>query len=556
MPTTSGGDGTAELLDALRTACPDVADEAFAAVAAMLGVPPDGSPPGGSPADGPRWSSMTLGDIPGLAEILQVIASPLQVLAAVLDFLAGLLDVLSALLVDILDPFRALVLAAYEILRSIVEDLLNSGVHLYADLVGVDEPLLTRPPVGSPDPDGAWVPGGPPLVVPPGANGFDAWAARFRASFDDPGDVDRPVFSDGAPVEAVFIVGTAPDLQGLGGLLAIFEKLFDVTAFGNAWRTFARTFPQKPPDPQRARGRGNPVAPDWKAWKLRDIAPPDYPLEQLLRVPWLLKALLLNVDGVIGLLKKLAAAVKEKAALLRRLVAILQTVIDAILALSATGLHALVVVTDEGVGGLTRAFLTAKNRPNTDEQGRTRNADLVAGVCLLAGTTELVPANALPIWGLFGQQRSLEQAYSGLLADSRAVGAAATKALDDTVALGTGAWAGTATGTSAPTRAGVTGLAEKLRATAGDRYDAVLDILGLDDAEVRRLSDTDAATLAGILGTAEAAGRVRLDPRVLAHVEAARRAGARGNRSLAGALGLRPAGSFGPRPAGSPGGGR
>jgi hypothetical protein len=545
MPTISGGDGTAELLDALRKACPDVADEAFAAVAAVLGVPPDdsspdGSSPDGSPPDGLRWSSMTLGDIPGLAEILQVIASPLKVLAAVLDFLAGLLDVLSALLIDILDPFRALVLAAYEILRSIVEDLLNSGVYLYADLVGLDKPVLTRPPVASSGQDGAWVPGGPPLAVPPGANGFDAWAARFRSSFDDPGDTNRPVFSDGAPVEAVFIVGTAPDLQGLSGLLAIFEKLFDVTAFGNAWRTFAKTFPQQPADPQRARGRGNPVAPDWRSWKLRDIAPPDYPLEQLLWVPWLLKALLLNVDSVIGLLKKLAAAVKAKADLLRRLVAILQNIIDAILALSATGLHALVVVTDEGVGGLTEAFLTAKNRPNTDDQGRTRNADLVAGVCMLAGTTELVPANALPIWGLFGQQRSLEQAYSGLLADGRAAGAAATKALDDTVALGTGAWEGAASGDSAAARAGVTGLWEKLKATSGERYDTVLDILGLDDEEVRRLSATEAATLAGVLGTAEAAGRVRLDPRVLAHVEAARRAGARGNRSLAGALGLRP----------------
>ncbi len=540
MPTTAAGDGTAELLAALRTACPDVADDAFAAVAAMLGAPPDGAPPG-TPATGLRWESMTLGDIPGLAEMLQVVASPLQVVAAVLDFLAGILDVLSALLIDILDPFRALILAAHEILRSIVEDLLNSGAYLYADLVGLSEPVLTRPAVPATADEPAWVPGGPPLVVPPGANGFDAWAARFRASFDDPGDLSRPVFSDGAPVEAVFVVATAPDLNGIGGLLTILEKLFDVTAFGNAWRSFAQTFPQRPPDPQRARARQSSVAPDWKSWKLRKIAPPDYPLEKLMWLPWLLNALLLNVDGVIGLLKKLAAAVKEKAALLRRLVAILQSIIDAILALSATGLHALVVVTDEGVGGLTKAFLEARDRPNTDAAGQTRNADLVAGVCLLAGTTELAPANALPVWGLLGQQRSLEQAYAGLIADGRALGDAADKALDDTVALGTGAWDGTAAGDAASTQAGVTGLWEKLKTTAGDRYEEVLDILGLDDEQARRLSDTDAAELAGLLGRASAAGRVQLDPRVLAHVEAARRAGGRGNRSLAGALGLRPA---------------
>ncbi|OKI51405.1 hypothetical protein [Micromonospora sp. CB01531] len=545
MPTTSAGDGTAELLDALRRACPDVADDAFAAVAAMLGAPPDGAPPDVEPAGRLRWSSMTLGDIPGLNQVLQVITSPLQVIAAVLDFLAGILDVLSALLIDILDPFRALILAAYEILRSIMEDLLNSGAYLYADVIGLSDPSLTRPPVSPSADAGKWVPGGPPLVISPVANGFDAWAARFRASFDDPGDQQRPIFSDGAPVEAVFVVSTAPDLDGLSAVLGIFEKLFDVSAFGNAWRSFAQTFPQRPPDPQRTRGRTSSVAPDWRSWKLRDIAPPDYPLEKLLWVPWLLKALLLNVDGVIGLLKKLAAAVKEKAALLRRLVAILQSVIDAILALSATGLHALVVVTDEGVAGLTEAFLAAENRPNTDAQGRTRNADLVAGVCLLAGTTELVPANALPIWGLFGQQRSLEQAYSGLIADGRAIGAKADKALGDTVALGTGAWEGTAAGGSTPARAGVTGLWEKLKDTAGDRYDEVLDILGLDDDQARQLSATDAGQLAAILGSASAAGRVKLDPRVLAHVEAARRAGSRGNRSLAGALGLRTAGPEG-----------
>lgn len=537
MPTSGAGDATAELLAALRLACPDVADETFAAVAAMLGTPPDPGP-AGEAGDGLRWESLTLGDIPGLDELLQVVASPLQVIAAILDFLAGILDILSALLLDILDPMRALVLAAYEILRGIVEDLLNSGAYLYADIVGLPFPAITRPVLPASGDKPPWVPGGPALVVPPRAVGFDAWAARFRASFDDPGDRQRPTFSDGAPVEAVFVVGTAPDLAGAGGLLSVLEKLFDVTAFGNAWASFAKTFPARPPDPQRARARQTSAAPDWRAWRLRDIAPPDYPLEKLMWLPSLLKALLLNVDSIIGLLRKLAAAVKEKAAMLRRLVAIVQAIIDAILALSATGLHVLAVATDEGVEGLTQAFLTARDRPGrtVDENDVVHQADLVAGVCLLTGTT-----NALPIWGLLGQQRGLDEAYGSLIADGKAVRAAAEQRLDDTKVLATGAWQGTGAGGPSPTGLGVEGLWETLKRTSGDRYDEVLTVLGLDDETVRRMSDSDAAALAAALGQASAQGRVRLDPRVLAHVEASRRAGERGNRSLAAALGLQAA---------------
>lgn len=528
MVVVAADDSTAELLAALRAACPEVADETFAAVAAMLGVPADGSP---APAEedgggGPRWESLVLGDIPGLTELLSVVSSPLQVIAAILDFLAGILDILSALLLDILDPMRALVLAAYEILRSIIEDLLNSGAYLYADLVGLPFPAITRPALPASGDKPPWIPGGPPLVVPPRAVGFDAWAARFKASFDDPGDLQRPTFSKGAPVEAVFIVGTAPDLAGAGGMLKLLEQLFDVKSFGRAWDSFAKTFPASPPSPQRARGRAKPAAPDWRSWRLRDIAPPDYPLEKLMWLPWLLKALLLNVDGVIGLLRKLAAAVKEKADMLRRLVAILQAIIDAIQALAASGLHVLAVATDSGVEGLTEAFLSATDRPGVviDADGTVHQADLVAGVCLLAGTS-----NVLPIWGLLGQQRGMAGAYASLINQGRSLGAEAEKRWADTKALATGAWEGTGTpGTSATAQGarqlGV-GLWEKLQEIDEKTYENVLGLLGLTDEEVRAMSEEAAADLAARLGQLSVQGRVRLDPRVLAHVEAARRAG-------------------------------
>jgi hypothetical protein len=409
--------------------------------------------------------------------------------------------------------------------------------------VGLDVPALTRPPVPPGADPGPWVPGGPPLVVPPGRNGFDAWADRFQASFDDPGDAARPVFSDGAPVEALFVVGTAPDVHGLSAILPLLEQLFDAKSLRKAGEAFAETFPVIPPDPTRTRARTTPVAPDWKSWRLRDIAPPDYPMQKLLWVPWLLKTLLLNTDSIIGLLQKLAAAVREKAALLRRLVDILQGLIDALLALTASGLHVLAVVTDEGVEGLTTAFREAENRPNTDENGQGRGADLVAGVCLLTGTTELASAATIPIWGLLGQQRSFGEAYAGLVADAKAIAAEADKALDDTVALAQGAWSGVpgAPGGSTAGKglAGLgTGLAAELRQIAGGQLGAVLELLGISEAELDEWGAQEPARLAAVVDHARAEG-ARLDPRVLAHLEAARLAGARGNRSLAAALGLR-----------------
>jgi hypothetical protein len=549
MATRAGPGPSAELLEALRACCPDVADEAFEAVVAMLEAlgedAGDGDGDGGEGAgDGAlRWRSLTLGEIPGLAELLGVIAAPAQAVAALLDVVAGILDILASLLIDILDPLRALVLAAYELLSSIIEDLLGSGAYLYADVVGLDVPSLTRPPVPTGADPQPWVPGGPPLVVPPGRNGFDAWADRFQASFDDPGDAARPTFSDGAPVEALFIVGTAPDVHGLSSILPLLEKLFDAKSFTRAWDAFAETFPVIPPDPTRTRGRTTPVAPDWRSWRLRDVAPPDYPLQKLLWVPWLLKTLLLNTDSVIGLLRKLAAAVKEKAELLRKLVDILQGLIDALLALTATGLHVLAVVTDEGVEGLTTAFREAHDRPGTDEDGQGLGADLVAGVCLLTGTSELAGAATIPVWALLGQERSFAEAYAGLMEDGRAIAAESEKAYQDTVALAQGAWSGTP-GEPGDTTAGkgVAGLGKdlvtELKEITGDQLVPVLERLGIDAEELEAWAADEPARVVAAVDQARADG-VPIDPRVLAHLEATRRAGGRGNRSLAAALGLR-----------------
>ena len=106
----------------------------------------------------------------------------------------------------------------------------------------------------------------------------------------------------------------------------------------------------------------------------------------------------------------------------------------------ATGLHTLLVVSSDGIDGLYQGFLDAENRPNTDAEGNVLTANAVMGVCMLAGTSEVVPANALPIWSLFGQGESLSQAYSGLSEDWEDLKQQAEDAVADTEALATKAW--------------------------------------------------------------------------------------------------------------------
>jgi hypothetical protein len=547
VPTRTG-DATAELLALLRERCPDVAEETLARLATAASALEQAAGGGGAGAGADpnrlRWSKLTLGDIPGVQQFVSTVQAPVEVVAAVLEFVAGILEVVSKLLLALPDPYRALILAAYQILKTIVDDLLASGVYVYFDAPGIVSNVATLTDLGMQEPDlPRWVAGDKPKPANPPAGGFESWAFRFRQSFDDAGDLDRPVFSDGAPVEALFVVATAPQIPDLAAIGPLFETLFDLRAFGKAWDDFAATFPEWPADPDRSRLRGTSVHPDWKSWKLRDIGPPTYPLRYLEKIPELLKALLLNVDNIVDLLKKLVQAVKDKIAVLREIVAVLQQIIDALAALAATGLAALVVVSDEGVDGLVKAFLEAENRPGADAEGNPMPGTAMAGVCLLAGTSEVVPANAVPIWELFGQGRSVEQAYAGLAADAAGLADQAEAAVQDSAALATEAWQGMEGGGSDPASSGIKGLWGGLAGTYEAQRDEVLDALGLSEAEADEQARSDRTALVAALEQASAEG-ARLDPVVLAHVEATRRARRRGRRSLAM--------SFGPRGPGSP----
>lgn len=453
--------------------------------------------------------------------------APVQVIAAVLEFVAGILDVVSKLLISLPDPFRALILAAIELLTSIIEDLLNAGAYVYADAPGLLSTIATVRDIagGEPDPP-QWLAGDRPPQRDRPADGFSQWAYRFRQSFDDPGDANRPTFSDGAPVEALFIITTAPQLGDLAAVGPLLASLFDVKAFGKAWEHFASTYPVWPDDPDRTRLRATSVRPDWQSWRLRDIAgDAGYPLRLLEKVPGWLRALLLNVDGIIDLIRALVTAVRQKIDVLRQIVAVLQQVIDALAALTATGLHCLFVATDEGVDGLVRAFLAATNRPNTARapDGTVPTADAIAGVCLLAGTSEIAP-----VWALLGQGSSADQAFAGLTEDWNALADRSGRSAADARALASTAWEGAESGGMQPQDRGIVGLSADLTRQ-----------LGMTEQEARHAAGTSRNDLVAGLEQVMAEG-TRLDPAALAYVEATRRARRRGNCSLAMSLGTRP----------------
>lgn len=337
----------------------------------------DSTPGGGTSGDGaiarPRWTPLVLLEPPGLDTLLSTIKPPLEIIKALLQVISALLKVLAAILIGLLDPYRALILAAYQALKSLLEDLLNAGGYLYYDIPGITSFEAFAAEMGLPHETPAQIwkhgqKGEPPPPVP--VDGFDKWAHRFAESFDDPGDLQRPVFSTGATVGAVFIVAGAPSLAPLAQLFYQIGKLLNIQPFVDAFKHFEDT--KDSPDPDLSRARQHSVAPDWHSLRVQDLLPP---LRKLLAIPELLKTILLQLDGLQSLLADMAAALAAKAAILDDIVNTLQAILDFLDALKSSGLYMLPVFTTEGVEGLKRRFIEAENRPP---------GGYVAGLCLLA----------------------------------------------------------------------------------------------------------------------------------------------------------------------------
>jgi hypothetical protein len=384
----------AELQRALECCCADLAAALATAQAAAEQAPAADDGLEALPADdGPRWRPLVLAPIPGLETLLQIIEPPLKVIVALLQVISALLQALAAILIGLSDIFRALIAAAIALLRDIINDLVNTGAYLYIDAPGIMPTEVDWKETGIPvDPVGDWKAGQelkPPPVVP---DGFSRWATRFAASFDDPGDQHRPVITEGAPIQALFIVMAQPSLGALRQVIYLLGRLFNIEKFKVAFERYDASSS----DPRRDRARNSMgVEPNWRSIRLRDILP----LDGLLMLPKTLEGLLMAVDNLSALIKNLAAAIQDKAKLLLQLADAVKAIIDLLDALKSTGMYSLGVATQGGVAGLRQAFMAARDRPP---------GGYVGGVCFLASGPNL--AKAVMLFDLLGGTTAIELA--------------------------------------------------------------------------------------------------------------------------------------------------
>lgn len=369
-------------------------------------------------SDGPRWRKLDVGPPPGVKQLASIAKPPLQIIAGLLQVLQAVLGLVRAFLIGSLDPFQALIQAAYEALGALIDDLLGSGAYLYYDAPG-----LTSADVDLNDAGLWWDPGETFVAGQAGErspktprDGYERWADRFVASLDDPGDEHRPRFSDGAPVEAVFIAGGAPTLEALAQMVYVLGQLFNIDAFIQAWERFV----QGAEDPRGRRVQRQSVAPDWESKTLVDLFPALRPLAEL---PDMLLGLLQQLEGLADLLDAVADAIEQKITLLLSLIEIIQKVIDLLDALSSAGLYVLPVRGERGVANLVETFRAARDRPE---------GPYVAGVCLLAGGPGL--SDAAVLWSMLDIRTWAEAgaaASDELVADWERESAAITAAANE-----------------------------------------------------------------------------------------------------------------------------
>lgn len=394
----------AELQKALEICCADLAEalaraeELAAEQAAASGQPlttPDGEAL-------PRWRPLVLAPIPGLDQLVGIIKPPLQIIVALLQVIAALLQALAAILIGLPDPFQALIMAAYQLLVAIINDLLNTGAYMYIDAPGIHPTEITLAETGIIFDPGKQFKAGQALKAPPVTpDGYTRWAARFAASFDDPGDLKRPVVTEGAPIQAVFIVMAAPSLDALRQAMYLIGKLFNIDAFKFAFEKYKKGSP----DPRRSRARTKSVKPDWQAVRLRDLFKP---LEKLMILPEALLGLLRQIDALSGLIKNLARAMQDKANVLLQLAQAIQAIIDLLDALKSSGMYALNVSTKAGIPSLKEAFVKAVDRPP---------GGYIGGICFLASGPNL--AKAAILWELLGLSTAMDLAEGKIsLADA------------------------------------------------------------------------------------------------------------------------------------------
>jgi hypothetical protein len=306
------------------------------------------------------WKPFTLPMIPGVPQALEAAQQAAGILGSLLDVLSGLMEVLAQLAGMIVDPLNDAVGALIQLIQELVDlivAVLASGIYLYVD----KGPLFVG---GRPD-------------------GLDGFLDRFEASFDDPGDADRPQFGGGIGIGAsvsalLFVVGGEDPSQVIGPLRSI-GKLFGIPALEIEQEEHILDYPT-------AVEQGLSTPPDWRTVKLGRALPP---FEKLGRTLQRVVDILAVGESYGKVLQDLAAAVSAKAAALQNVGDEIQGTLDEIQALiEAQGLYVLHIEADS-TPALVEAVRSAADAPPWGDEA------YVAGVCLLGGTAQFGPVVAL-----------------------------------------------------------------------------------------------------------------------------------------------------------------
>ena len=305
----------------------------------------------------PSWGSFTIAEIPGLDGLATGIGITTDTLSGILSTAKTGLQIASPFAAMLQDPVGAAVnsaVLAIETTIHLIIDSLNTGVFYYAD----GGPFMTG---GKPD-------------------GLSGWLSRWEGSFKDPGDREKPVFSDHADVSSVILLVGANDLPTFEGLL---RSLSTLTSFPYT------PFPESPaglsyPDQIES---SLPSPSDWKGTKLGDVILPYGELHSALST--LVGALSIG-DDIGALINQLARTIELKMAglisLVEKLEGIVQTIRNIALAM---GIYGLGLRSTSGIPGLIAAARSAGNTPPWNHEA------FVAGVCLLAGTANFAPVAEL-----------------------------------------------------------------------------------------------------------------------------------------------------------------
>ena len=309
------------------------------------------------------WDSYNLNNLfpQEIADLVGDVATVSDSVATAAETVASAMEALSELIINFNDPLAIAVNALIAALEATVLDTLNTGVYFYYDAEGY--------------------PFSPP-------RGYIQWRARFKNSFNDPADSEKPDFSDSAEVGAIMIVGGANDLPSLALLLKALGDLFGVQSYIDAYARFlADTFTDEPLDDLAA---GIPASPDWYSITAGEAIPP---LQELASVIQSIIGLLKVASAFSAMLAQLAQALNDKAEILRELSDRIDAILDQILAvLQYSGLYVTTLESTSGIAGIQNAIDNAGDPPGLQADS------YVVGICLLAGMADY--QNLLELFGL------------------------------------------------------------------------------------------------------------------------------------------------------------